>query len=483
MDLARARKVRVPPLLRALFWSAALVTGDAALASPGAAIDAGSQAASQASAGIETTADSSNAKVFTSATPAVSSHTDFTLALSKDGKVFAWGWDTRGQLGRGRKLFSAVPVKITGLPVLAHMDAGPVHVAAADTAGNVWTWGQDTLGQLGPRETGEWTRPGRVTGVGSVRRVVAAFSFTAALRNDGTVSVWGSFAQQGGAPRTIAGLTGISEIRGGTGHLVALNKNNGTVWTVGDNSAGQLGDGTAGNTRTSAFQVPGLANIVKIAAGACSSLALRNDGTVFAWGEAACGYPSTPRYSPQAVSGLAGVADISGGFHYSHAILTNGNVQYWDNNYVPAVRSEFSNVAQLFAESVFESIVLSKTGTVQVFGNNELGQHGLGNTLPTPVVTTVPGWWSPISAFMSRIGVSSTSPVRCSPSPLQPLELAVPKSQMIPAGPLERSTSMVWSAISRSAWSQEIRFHLPSPRSPARVSGYRSRPASYMRWL
>ncbi len=390
MGLACARKARLLPLLRALFFGAIIVAGDGAFARFEPDPVAGRDGAPPTSAGTESTAGSWEAKAFTSATPAVSSHTDFTLALSKDGKVFAWGWDTRGQLGRGRKLFSAVPVKITELPALVHMDAGPVHVAAADAAGNVWTWGQDTLGQLGPRASGEWTRPGRVTGVGSVRRVVAAFSFTAALRLDGTVSVWGSFAQQGGAPRTVSGLAGISEIRGGTGHLVAL-KNDGTVWTVGDNSAGQLGDGTAGNTRASGFQVPGLANIVKIAAGACSSLALRNDGTVFAWGEAACGYPSTPRYSPQAVSGLAGVADISGGFHYSHAILADGTVRYWDNSYAPSTRSGFSNVAYLFAESVLESIVLSKTATVHVYGQNELGQHGLGNTLPAPGVTTVPG--------------------------------------------------------------------------------------------
>ncbi len=69
------------------------------------------------------------------------------------------------------------------------------------------------------------------------------------------------------------------------------------------------------------------------------------------------------------------------------------------------------------------------------------------------------------------------------PSPAQPLVCAVPWSQTIDPGPSVVSASMLASAISRSACSQEIRCHLPDPRGPARLSGWRTRPASYIRSL
>lgn len=328
------------------------------------------------------------------ATPAIAAQTDYALALSRDGQVFAWGWDARGQLARGRTLFSATPRKIAGLPTLAHMDAGAFHVAAVDTQGNVWTWGQDAAGQLGVRSIPDWTRPGRVTLIGNARRVVASWGYTAVLKNDGTVwiwgTAWGTYPRRIETPESIPGLTDIVQIRGGGDHLVAL-KSDGTVWTVGSNLQGQLGDGTSQGSQSPARQVAGLSGITRIAAGTCSSMALRGDGTVLAWGDAACGYASTPRYSPQVVSGLGGVADIAGGAHYSHAVTTGGEVYSWENAYQPVKREGFTQVATLEAELLDQTLALLQDGTVAAYGDNELGQHGLGTTAPVSGVRAVPG--------------------------------------------------------------------------------------------
>src|SRR6187549_2522989 len=82
------------------------------------------------------------------ATPAVVAGPDYTLALSKDGKVHSWGHDRRGQLGSGRALFAATPRRVEGIPPIVHADGGATHVAAVDWLGNVWTWGYDSAGQL-----------------------------------------------------------------------------------------------------------------------------------------------------------------------------------------------------------------------------------------------------------------------------------------------------------------------------------------------
>jgi hypothetical protein len=84
------------------------------------------------------------------------------------------------------------------------------------------------------------------------------------------------------SPVQVIGLTGIIAISGGGDHSLFL-KNDGTVWSVGYNFYGQLGDGTTVNKSTP-VQVSGLTDIVGIAAGYRHSLFLKNDGTVWASG-------------------------------------------------------------------------------------------------------------------------------------------------------------------------------------------------------
>jgi len=114
-----------------------------------------------------------------------------------------------------------------------------------------------------------------------------------ALKNDGTVWAWGynGYGQLGNGgtyttsnvPVQASGLTGgITAIMGGHHHSLAL-KNDGTVWAWGYNYYGQLGNGTNTNSNVP-VRVSGLAGITKIAGGGLHSLALKNDGTVWAWG-------------------------------------------------------------------------------------------------------------------------------------------------------------------------------------------------------
>ena len=81
----------------------------------------------------------------------------------------------------------------------------------------------------------------------------------------------------------VSGLTGVVQISSGFGHSLAL-KSDGTVWSWGDNTFGQLGDGTT-DVRIAPVKVTGLANIVQISSGFGHSLALKSGGTVWAWGE------------------------------------------------------------------------------------------------------------------------------------------------------------------------------------------------------
>src|SRR5437868_1050485 len=88
-------------------------------------------------------------------------------------------------------------------------------------------------------------------------------------------------------PASVSGLSHIVAIAGGNAHSLALDRY-GTVWAWGNNPYGQLGNGTFTGDPYDAIAIPApvinLSNIVAIAAGGNHSLALRSDGTVWAWG-------------------------------------------------------------------------------------------------------------------------------------------------------------------------------------------------------
>jgi alpha-tubulin suppressor-like RCC1 family protein len=112
------------------------------------------------------------------------------------------------------------------------------------------------------------------------------------LKNDGTVWSWGynNYGQLGdgsktnsNAPIQVTTLSGFSQISAGSYHSMGL-KSSGTVWTWGSNDQGQLGNTTTGTATQTPSRITGLTGLTAVAAGASHSVALRNDGTVWAWG-------------------------------------------------------------------------------------------------------------------------------------------------------------------------------------------------------
>jgi alpha-tubulin suppressor-like RCC1 family protein len=111
---------------------------------------------------------------------------------------------------------------------------------------------------------------------------------------------------------------------------VAL-KSDGTVWAWGWNQYGQLGNGTAGNSNPLPAPVPGITNPAKICAGYAVSLALMSNGTVQIWGtgkygELGQGNIGDHSYSPIAVPGLSNVAIVSAGFECPEALKSDGTI-------------------------------------------------------------------------------------------------------------------------------------------------------------
>ncbi len=167
--------------------------------------------------------------------------------------------------------------------------------------------------------------------------------FSIALKEDGTVWTWGeNWAGQLGdgtnttrlTPVQVIGLTEVTEIANGDYHGIAL-KEDGTVWSWGFNYDGQLGDGTT-EYRSSPVQVSNLTGIVSVRAGKYHGIALKEDGTVWTWGYNGYGQlgddTAYKRLTPIQVPGLIGVVEIGAGKYHSVVLKSDGTVWAWGYN-------------------------------------------------------------------------------------------------------------------------------------------------------
>lgn len=128
------------------------------------------------------------------------------------------------------------------------------------------------------------------------------------------------------SPSDLTSIGKVIAISAGGNHSLAL-QDDGTVWAWGDNSSGELGDGTTNSTSVPQ-RIEGLDSVTHISAGFCMSVALKNDGTVWQWGCLLDGDVSTP----QQVTGLSGVVEIRAGSNFTLALKTDGTVWSWGDN-------------------------------------------------------------------------------------------------------------------------------------------------------
>lgn len=272
-----------------------------------------------------------------------------TLQLRSDGSVWAWGWNEAGQLGEGTVTNRSTPTRVANLSDVVTIAAGLESSFAIKRDGTLWAWGRNSSGQLGDGSTTNRLVPVQVA-ISNVTEVAAGAAFTLALRADGKVLSFGrnsSVIQLGrGAANTtyptpafVTGLGTITAVSASgadvSGHSLAL-RDDGTVWAWGYNAMGQLGINNFSD-RASPAQVSGLSGVTAISAGGYFSLARKSDGTAWSWGQNTYGElanPSAPSYqsTPVQATGLSGVAGIDAGGNHSIALATTGGTLTWGRN-------------------------------------------------------------------------------------------------------------------------------------------------------
>src|SRR4030095_690037 len=119
-----------------------------------------------------------------------------SLALKDDGTVWAWGWNSNGQLGDGTLVQRITPAQIPAFPVcsgVGAIGAGSSHSLARKSDGTIWAWGLNTSGQVGDGTNTQRTAPVQVHGVGGSGFLMDAMALGAggnhslAVTSDGSV--------------------------------------------------------------------------------------------------------------------------------------------------------------------------------------------------------------------------------------------------------------------------------------------------------
>ena len=263
-----------------------------------------------------------------------------------------WGYNAYGAVGDGSTIDKSSPVQIDAGTTWSQIATGGAHSMATKTDGTLWTWGYNDKGQLGndapvgTYPSGRLSSPVQVGSLTTWSKISGGESHSIATKTDGTIWSWGGnygdgYGQLGlgdtaarSSPVQIGALTTWLQIATGALHTMAI-KTDGTMWAWGRGQEGRLGQGNTTN-RSSPVQIGALTTWSKITATSATSFAIKTDGTLWGWGYNAYGQigdgTTTNKSSPVQIGALTTWSSIDGGNGSVLAIKTDGTLWSWGYN-------------------------------------------------------------------------------------------------------------------------------------------------------
>ena len=269
--------------------------------------------------------------------------------------LWTWGTGTGGATGHGDTVNTSSPIQVGFLNDWAggagSIATGYQNMLAVKVDGTLFAWGNGGQGVSGLGNTTSYSSPMQVGNLSDWSKVGTQNQKSFAIKTDGTLWAWGD--NNGGnsghlgldnttdysSPIQVGELTDWASISIGHDHALAV-KTDGTLFAWGDNGVGHLGDGTT-TVRSSPVKIGTLTDWSKISCQGATSLAVKTDGTLWSWGEGSKGQlgdnAAVDRSSPVKVGSLTTWAEVlsSSGSTYgtSFAIKTDGTLWAWGDGF------------------------------------------------------------------------------------------------------------------------------------------------------
>ncbi len=267
-----------------------------------------------------------------------------------DDSLWSWGCNSPGVLGDNTTTDRSSPVSVVGgFTDWCQASAGGSFTVAVRTSGSAWAWGNNNSSALGDNTTIDKSSPVSVVGgFTDWCQTSAGSSHTVAVRTEGSAWSWGlnTSGQLGictaGTPgrsspvSVVGGFTDWCQSSAGGSHTVAV-RTGGSAWAWGCNNLGHLGDNSTTNRSSPVSVVGGFTDWCNVSAGSSHSVAVRTSGSAWSWGRNHYGQAgdntTTNRSSPvSVVGGFSDWCQASAGGSHTVAVRTGGSAWSWGFN-------------------------------------------------------------------------------------------------------------------------------------------------------
>lgn len=330
-----------------------------------------------------------------------------TIAIAQNGTLWSWGYNNSGQLGDGTTSNRVQPVQIGTGTNWVSIGAGYYHSFGIKSDGTLWAWGYNNIRQLGNNSTNNSLVPIQIGSDTNWSKVSGGESFSVALKTDGTIWTWGSDdqGQMGGGlsmtyvvPTKLGVATDWIDVDAGRHHVIALKSSN-KIYTWGFNGNGQISNGGFGSIQNVPHLVvtTGTANFIKVEAGVNSSLAIKDDNTLWI-----CGllYPTNNTFFQQFASPSTW-SNVRAGLQHVIGVKTDGTLWGWgDNSYGQISQSGMNststpyqisgtNYSNQIGVNLYSSLVIKNDGSLYGAGQNHVGQLGDNTLVNKPTIISI----------------------------------------------------------------------------------------------
>jgi hypothetical protein len=339
------------------------------------------------------------------------------LAIKKDSSLWTWGDNYQGQLGQDTlDLTRSLPKQVGTDKKWVDISGGYSASMGLKADGTVWVWGDNSQGYLGVISPLNALKvPTQIGTANDWAKIIKGFGTNQLIKKDGSLWAWGmntygtlgdSTVVPSRVPKQVGTAKDWKEVAGGDGYVIAL-KTNGTLWSWGYNLAGQLGHGRYSLRVTVPTQIGTANNWKAISTGSSHTIALKTDGTLWAWGSNYQGTigdgTQTARNSPVQVGRASDWAYIGTGSDNSMAIKTDGTLWVWGNNVAGQLGDGTRTIAKApiqfgnrnnwklaTAGGVgFSHYLLDNNDNLSALGSNVYGQLGNGSSIDSGVATRI----------------------------------------------------------------------------------------------